>query len=95
MEFILNDSFRKLGIEHVVIGIARNVSTSAPLSDEFMKVFTEKEKEILELDESTLKDNGEGLFNTIYVVPKFSFFLIQFVYIFPTNLFLLYKILIF
>ena len=57
MKFILSDSFRKLGIEHVVIGIARNVSTTVPLSDEFIKIFTEKEQEILQLDESALKDN--------------------------------------
>ena len=43
MEFVLDKSMKDLGIEKVVIGIAKNINPQADLSPDFLKKKKERE----------------------------------------------------
>lgn len=57
MEFIVDESMKNLGLEHIVIGIAKNVDPNAKLTDEFLEKQAKMEKFALEYDVDKLSQH--------------------------------------
>lgn len=57
MEFIVDESIKALGIQEIVIGIAKNVEANAKLSDEFLEKQAKAERSALDCDVEKLADN--------------------------------------
>lgn len=72
MEFRLDKSLEELGIQNVVIGIARNVDPQAPLPDSFLSKQEKKEKWALECDLEGVGNNSviQGYKNLLQAVGR-------------------------